>query len=170
MGALRTSRGSSKSDAISTRPMSGLSGIAIDFPATVERYGNDIDCAIDNFAEASATCVEGERELFCTLLGEKVVGICIVTKLDVVPAGINPDWPNLSGFIMNPYRGIGLGRFSLEQRLEIVHKNFGNNAWTLVRDGNLVSEHLVQSVGFKQTTSPPDENNRMLYTYDASNL
>ena len=145
--------------------------IAIEFPATVARFGGGIRRAVDNFTEASSKCVLGEREVFLPFLGEQVVGLCIVTKLDEVPEGVSSDWPNLSGFIMNPYRRKGLGRFSLEQRLEVVKNNFGNNAWTLVTDGNEVSEHLVQSVGFiKDPNAKPDEKNRLLYTFDASQM
>jgi hypothetical protein len=145
--------------------------IADEFPATVARYGHGVRRAVINLTEASASCVKGERELFLPHLGEQVVGLCIVTKFDEVPDGVDTEWPNLSGFIMNPYRGLGLGRFSLEQRLEVVTNNFGNNAWTLVTEGNEVSEHLVQSVGFRKVpNTKPDEKNRLLYTFDASRM
>ena len=122
-----------------------------EFPATVSRYGVDRDEAIANFEAARELYTIGSREQFIVASGERAVGMCLITNQIDIPEGLNPEAPNISGFIANPFRGAGLGRFSIEARMKVIKKNFHNRAWTFVKDTNLPSDHLVQSVGFRKT-------------------
>lgn len=128
--------------------------IADEFPQTVRKYGTSPEQALQHFEEAQDICQIGERELFIIFLGRQVVGLSLVTKLPAVPDIIPLSWPNLSGYIAHPYRGQGLGRFSLENRLNIVDEHFGGHAWTLVRDTNTASQRLVTSVGLARVKAP----------------
>lgn len=125
--------------------------IADEFPPTVSRYGGTASEAIVHMKEARDLCEVGSREQFIVYAGERAVGMCIITNQIAIPDGINPNAPNVSGFISNPFRGRGLGRFSIEERMKIVEKNFNNRAWTFVKDSNLTSEHLVISAGFQKS-------------------
>lgn len=125
--------------------------IAKGFPSTVVRYGGAVLEAVANMETARSLYEVGKREQFIVFSGEKAVGLCIITNQIDVPEGISPNAPNISGFITNPYRGQGLGRLSIEERMKVVKKNFNDRAWTFVKDGNLPSEHLVTSVGFQQS-------------------
>lgn len=125
--------------------------IAHEFPDTVARYGGTALEAKVNLEAAARLYATGSREQFIIFSGEKAVGMCLITNQIDTPTGINPDAPNISGFVANPFRNQGLGRISIEERMKVVKKNFNNRAWTFVRDDNLVSEHLVLSVGFQKT-------------------
>ena len=125
--------------------------IADEFPNTFKAHTDDIPVVITNLEKSRNLCDIGKHEQFIVFCGHRAVGLCVVTcELDV-PKGVRPSTPNLSGFIVNPYRAIGLGRFSIEERMKVVEENFHNRAWTVVQDGNLPSEHLVTSVGFRKS-------------------
>lgn len=124
--------------------------VKLEFPTTVKNYGMGVESAIRNLEEARNLYKTGEREQFIISSGERAVGLCIITSQLKQPLGIDASWPNISGFIVNPFRGRGLGRFSIEERMKVVENNFNNHAWTFVRHGNKRSEHLVLSVGFKK--------------------
>ena len=110
------------------------------------------------------------REQFIVSFGQRAVGLCLITNQIESPPCIDQAWPNISGFIMNPFRGRGLGRFSIEERMKIVEQNFGNHAWTLVRDGNARSEHLVLDVGFEKTDQKVDGwEGHHLFVYEGAN-
>lgn len=125
--------------------------IANEFPATVARYGEGASQAVANFEATRELCKIGEREQFIVFSNEKAIGLCMISRQIEAPPSVDITWPNISGFIMNPYRGQGLGRFSIEQRMKVVDQHFGGHAWTLVREGNAPSEHLVTAVGFRKT-------------------
>lgn len=139
------------------------------FPETVGRYGKNVLDAVENFEITKTLIKTGEREQFIVSCGEKAVGLCLISAQIKSPPGIDDSWPNISGFIMNPYRGRGLGRFSIEERMKVVKNNFSNHAWTFVRDDNLISEHLVLSVGFEKTDQQvAGWEGHHLYVYDGS--
>lgn len=143
--------------------------VATEFPATVVRYGSGVDEAVHNLEEARGLYETGSREQFIVLSGKRAVGLCLITNQIDNPPGINDSWPNISGFIMNPFRGRGLGRFSIEERMKVVEENFGNHAWTFVRDGNDHSEHLVMSVGFEKTEQAVEGwDGHSLFIYDGN--
>lgn len=121
------------------------------FPGTVKRYASGEDMAIENLESVLEYVELGKHEQFIVYFGEIAAGLCVVSNQTKCPPNVDPSWPNLSGFIMNPFRGIGLGRFSIEQRMGVVKEDFGDRAWTLVKDGNERSEHLVLDVGFRKT-------------------
>ena len=125
--------------------------IAHEFPATVARYGGAALNAKANLETAAGLYKIGSREQFIVFSGEKAVGMCLITNQLDIPDGINPNVPNISGFVANPFRNQGIGRVSIEERMKVVEKNFNNSAWTFVRDDNVISEHLVLSVGFQKT-------------------
>lgn len=143
--------------------------IAGEFPATVRRYGSGVQAAIDNFEEARELTKIGEREQFIVTMGEQAVGLCLITSQIDNPPGIDESWPNISGFIMNPFRGQGLGRFSIEQRMKVIQERFDDHAWTFVRDGNVRSEHLVLSAGFEKTDHAVEGwDGHSLYIYEGT--
>lgn len=125
--------------------------IAEGFPATVSRYGGDISEAATHMETARGLFRVGKREQFIVFSGETAVGLCIITNELDIPEGIIATSPNISGFVCNPYRGQGLGRLSIEERMKVVKEDFDNIAWTFVKDGNTPSEHLVMDVGFRKT-------------------
>lgn len=142
--------------------------IVAEFP-WVSKYSMGIDKTIDNFENTRDLCKPGEREQFIISFGEKAVGLGLINNQQDSPPGIDDSWPNISGYIMNPYRGRGLGRFSIEHRMKIIEQNFGNHAWTLVRDDNVRSEHLVSSVGFEKTYQKVEGwENHNLFVYDGN--
>ena len=125
--------------------------IAQEFPPTVARYGGIALEAKANLEVAASLYEVGSREQFIVFSGETAVGMCIITNQIDIPDGINPKVPNISGFVANPFRNQGVGRLSIEERMKVVEKNFNKSAWTFVKDDNLISEHLVLSVGFQKT-------------------
>lgn len=157
-------------DFTSLLPRDDNADIKREFPGTVRKYGENMSLAIENLEETSRHMKLGEREQFIVMMGDKAVGLCLITAQIENPPGVDPSWPNISGFIMNPYRGQGLGRFSIEERMKIVKQNFGDHAWTFVTNGNVRSEHLVQDVGFQKTDLQIAGNEgRTLYIYEGSN-
>lgn len=145
-----------------TTPAEGLSSllkradntdVMNEFPATVSRYGGDPLDAKANLEAARDLYEIGSREQFIVFSGEIAVGMCLITNQIDIPNGINPNVPNISGFVSNPFRNQGIGRVSIEERMKVVEKNFHNHAWTFVKDSNSKSEHLVQSVGFQKSNS-----------------
>ncbi len=145
--------------------------IAGEFPVTVEKYGQSAELAIKKLEEARAACETGSREQFIVFSGDRAVGLCLITNQIDIPSGLRTDAPNVSGFIAHRFRGQGLGRLSLEERMKVVETNFSNRAWTFVRDGNVISDHLVQSVGFRKTErAVPGWDGHHLYLFgDAEN-
>lgn len=125
--------------------------ITMEFPTTVDRYSGDVSESSANLEVAKARCEAGKREQFIVFAGEHAVGLSVITNDLDVPDGIDPSWPNISGFICNPFRGQGLGRLSIETRMQVIRQNFNSHAWTFVKDGNFPSEHLVVSIGFQKT-------------------
>lgn len=129
------------------------SDIKNDFPSIVKRYTASFDSAVEALNNGRKSFLEGQQEQFIVFSGGAAVGMSIVTNSIETPEGIDPSWPNLSGFIANPYRKRGLGRLSLQRRLQSVRYNFDGHAWTLVRIGNEASERLVSNQGFIRTST-----------------
>ena len=125
--------------------------IADGFPATVERYTAEHDEVVTNLEMAQSRFEIGKHEQFIVFAGERAVGLSVITSNLDIPEGIDPTWPNISGFICNPFRGRGLGRLSIETRMDVVRRDFESHAWTFVKDDNVISEHLVLGVGFHKT-------------------
>jgi predicted acetyltransferase len=110
--------------------------------------------------------VQGKREQFIVFSGQKAVGMAIVTNQISAPTEVPEEWPNLSGFILNPYRAHGLGRLSINHRVRVVHEHFGGHAWTYVRKGNIPAEKIVLGAGFTRTDIVvPGQENQHLYLY-----
>lgn len=134
------------------------------FPDTFERYTSDE--AEKNLVEAKELCEVGVREQFLIFSGQTAVGMSIVTSSTLMPEGIDPNWPNLSGFICNPHRRQGLGLFSLTERLKVVQKRFGGMAWTAVDLTNVPSQRMVQSAGLERIGQATiDGSAKFLYVY-----
>lgn len=140
--------------------------IAVDFPKTFVSHTAEIPQIVQHMENARSIYGIGQHEQFIVKSGAKAVGLCVVTITAPPPDASLIGVPNLSGMIFNPYRGKGIGRYSLEQRMEIVKDNFNNKAWTFVREDNLTSRHLVESVGFKrQEHDLTNLENSLLYTF-----
>jgi len=146
--------------------------IAGEFPNFVKKCVQGEANVRDALSRARESISPGRTEMFIVFSGVYAVGLSVVTNDVEAPRDVgNPDWPNLSGFVCHPFRGRGLGRLSIEKRMEVVDDNFGGKAWTLVRDGNAVSEHLVTSAGFKRVSSDNQKiDNRHLYTYSKDSI
>lgn len=155
-------------DLSSTLEHKGNIDISEEFPTTFAQYTGDIKEVARNLEVAQGCFKVGKREQFIIFAGEKAVGLSTVINNINTPNGVDPSWPNLSGFVCHPFRGQGLGRLSLETRMQSVINNFGKNAWTLVKQGNVHSEHLVTSVGFKKSELVADGwGKRDLYVFDS---
>jgi len=136
--------------------------IASEFPNLVAGFSSRGDVATRTFDSIKAAHELGVHEIFIISMGSRAVGLSVVSRQVSPPEGLDDEAPNLSGFICRPYRGIGLGRISLEKRLEAVDDRFNGIAWTSVRINNSVSNHLVESVGFKHLSTIEGRN---IYTY-----
>lgn len=140
--------------------------IGIHFPGTVSRYTGSFDTVAANIREAAEQCETGKREQFIAFSGGVAVGMSIVTNQIDTPEGVDSTWPNLSGFVLNPYRSQGIGRLAIEHRIKVVERNFGGHAWTYVRKGNVPAEKIVTGVGFKKTDIVvPGQEHQYLYLY-----
>lgn len=136
--------------------------ISIDFPSTYRAYTDGLYEVRDKICRERELYSPGEREVFIAFAGLIAVGLSVVVRNINAPQGVDPSWPNLSGFVCNPYRGMGIGRLSMETRMRVVRDSFDGKAWTMVREDNLQSSHLVSSVGFKVVSRHENYN---VYTY-----
>jgi hypothetical protein len=140
-----------------------------EFNGITARYGSGVKLAVENFEIAKARFTVGEYEQFIVSAGGRAVGLCLITNRLESPPDIDQSWPNISGMIMNPFRGQGLGRFSIEERMKVVERDFGNHAWTYVKYENDPSNHLVASVGFERTDQAVEGwDGHYLYVYDGN--
>lgn len=137
--------------------------IALEFPNLVANLTGRTDIARRTIHAMRSEYKLGVHELFIVSLGAQAVGLSVATTMVGAPEGIDASTPNLSGFICAPYRGIGLGKESLRKRLEVVEDDFHSHAWTSVGVDNVISNHLVKSVGFKLHAI---DGNRNVYTYE----
>lgn len=146
----------------------GNRDLQIHFPGTVKRYTGSFDKVAENLRETASMCEPGKREQFIAFWGKTAVGMSIVTNQVEAPEGIDNDWPNLSGFVLKPYRNMGIGRLAMEHRINVVNENFGGHAWTYVRQGNMPAEKIVIGAGFTKTDiTVPDQPYQNVYTYEA---
>jgi L-amino acid N-acyltransferase YncA len=139
--------------------------IAQDFPSLVARYARTDDGALRNLELLREQHEAGRREKFVVFVGERAVGLGVVIAGIDSPNDVDRSWPNLSGFICNPYRGQSLGKLSIERRMLAVRHNFGNHAWTLVRSGNVPSERLVTGAGFVKDVHNEHTDGKDLYLF-----
>ncbi len=144
--------------------------IRAQFPETVASLtGSPVEAA-QNLLKSQANCAPGRREQFIVFSGGRAVGMSVVRNDVITPEGIDSSWPNLSGFVCNPFRRQGLGRLSMQHRLTAVRERFGNHAWTYVKEGNVASEKLVLSAGFVQLgLTHPDHEDQLAYLYQGKN-
>ncbi|MGI9027611.1 MAG: hypothetical protein ACR2FM_02070 [Candidatus Saccharimonadales bacterium] len=146
--------------------MPGNQDIDAEFPGTLNQY-RDLKSSKQNLDQLVTSHEVGSRELFVVMAGSITVGQAIITVIKQPPEQVDPSWPNVSGWIVGAFRGQGLGKLSLQKRLEIVCEHFDGKAWTLVNKANHVSEANVLSAGFSRTeavlTHKPDHN---LFTWE----
>ena len=76
--------------------------IATEFPMSAQRYSGDFSASVYNLEAAAADCEPGRRRQFIVFAGERAVGMSVVRIDQDAPKGIDPAWPNLSGFVCNP--------------------------------------------------------------------
>ncbi|MDB5716429.1 MAG: hypothetical protein JWO15_3826 [Sphingomonadales bacterium] len=138
--------------------------VAAEFPGSVARYTGNADQVIHNLIETKYACRPGVRQQFIAFAGERAVGISAVRFADEVPSGIEPSWPNVSGFVCSPYRNRGIGRMSLLERLKVVDSQFNGNAWTKVKQSNIHSHRMVTHAGFEVIG---EDNDSFVYAYHA---
>lgn len=145
--------------------------IGKEFPNLAKRYSQGTVQEIATRILIDKTLQEdGRREWYLAYKDSAVVGFGAINLASSPAAsGLDIDSPNLSGFICKPYRGEGIGRFSLEERLKIVRSRFGGIAWTLVGLNNETSNQMILSTpGFvlcDRTTYKDEPYN--LYEYSA---
>jgi RimJ/RimL family protein N-acetyltransferase len=122
--------------------------IANKFPATARRYANpDTDLVTENLYETAEDSMPGVRRQFIVFAGNRAVGMSMIRHVDNYPNCVDPDWPNLSGFVCAPYRGQGLGSLSLRTRLGFVDREFGGVAWSKVKIENIPSHRIMEKNG-----------------------
>jgi RimJ/RimL family protein N-acetyltransferase len=139
--------------------------IALEFPASVIRYTGGENHVLANLEETVRDCRPGVRQQFVAYSGERAVGMSVIRFADEVPDSVQDSWPNVSGFICNPFRNQGLGRQSLLKRLEVVEEQFGGHAWTQVKKENAPSNAVVRRCGFLLTGETDGSN---IYTFHSS--
>ncbi len=122
-----------------------------EFPDTIKRLGTNVDGSVKDLQNCADRCKAGEHEIFVVYAGKIAVGLSWITALGETPETVEDKTaPNVSGFIIHPYRRKGYGRQSLLERLKIVEVNFGKTAWTLVDKENDASMAMVLQAGFMQ--------------------
>lgn len=137
--------------------------IGLIFPGTVRKYSGNPESVRENLVETANDCETGRRELFVVSDRGSVVGLSAIQRIDEPPVNLPSGTPNLSGFILNPFRGKGFGEESLRARLKIVDEHFDGYAYTEVRRENHVSRNMVEKVGLTAIAS----NEKFLwYVYD----
>lgn len=139
--------------------------ISVQFPGLFQAYSISLDSAVNTLEADKSQCEKGVHEQFIIYAGSRAVGMSVVTLKIPSPKEIENTSPNLSSFICSDYRGQGLGRLSLSARMEIVRNNFNDHAWTLIKDGNAISEHLITDAGFNKIRTNYDNSGQNLYTY-----
>lgn len=144
-----------------------------EFPRSFERYSAAQGAVVTDLLMSQAACYPGKREHFVPYASCLAVGMAAVQIVGprAVPEGVDPTWPNVGGFVCQPWRGRGLGTMLWKACLRSVHDEFGGNAWTLVRPNNIPSQITIQRVGFhKIGEMPPDdlEGPRDILIYQAS--
>lgn len=136
--------------------------IAEEFPSSVARYTGDIETVKSNLSEALEDCKPGVRQQFIAFAGSQAVGMSVIRFTDSTPEGIDNTWPNVSGFICRPFRGLGLGTLSLQTRLLVVKAQFGGNSWTQVKKNNTASNRMVTHAGFVKSS---ETDGHIIYEY-----
>lgn len=145
--------------------------IGREFPNLAKRYSSGTIQQIAARILIDKTLQEdGRREWYLAYKDSTVVGFGAINLTpSPIAGGLDVDSPNLAGFIGKPYRGEGIGRFSLEERLRIVRSRFGGVAWMLVGLNNETSNQMILSTpGFvlcDRTTYKDEPYN--LYEYSA---
>ncbi len=122
--------------------------IALEFPSTVQKYTGDIDEVASNLLNAQSECIPGERQQFVGFVGERAIGMSVIRFVDEVPDGVESTWPNISGFVCNPYRNNGIAKRGLSEELDVVEEQFGGNAWTRIKKQNAPSRRVATLGGF----------------------
>jgi hypothetical protein len=139
--------------------------IAAEFPGTVARYSGDPHKVLQNLRATQESCQLGVQQQFIAFSGRRAVGMSAVRIADEVPEAVDPSWPNISGFVCNPYRNRGIGRLSLIARLGVVKEQFGGHAWAKVKKTNVVSQRMVTHAGFVEVGEEADS---CIYVYRPS--
>lgn len=121
-----------------------------EFPRTIARLGTTHQGAVEDLQKTAERCEVGVHEVFVAYVGSTAVGLSWITAKGTPPVSIeDPSSPNISGFIVNPWRNSGYGREFSVGILKIVNQNFGGRAWTLIDKSNDASAALARSVGFE---------------------
>jgi hypothetical protein len=139
--------------------------IAVEFPSSVAAYTGDINKVVDNLIAVQGESYPGVRQQFIACSGLRAVGMSVVRFADKVPDGVDIGWPNVSGFVCNPFRGRGIGRLSLMKRLEAIDAQFGGSAWTRIKVHNVHSQQMVEHAGFVQIGM---DTEGLIYTYNSA--
>ena len=132
--------------------------IAKEFPQTV-KYTGDVENVMRDLAETRERFIEGDREDYILFAGKTAVGMSQIALPHYAYLNMDPECPITSSYVCNapegskPYRGQGLGRLSMEVRLDAVNQRFGGYAMTMVKHDNVPSIGLVLSSGFVLTGS-----------------
>ncbi len=134
------------------------SDIEKEFPNLSKNLSRSRDTAEYTLKSMCEQNEPGFHELYVISLGHYAVGLSVISRQATIPELASFKAPNLSGFICRPYRGLGLGRLSLESRINAVNERFDGQAWTSVNTKNIPSNHLVQSVGFILHSTINDRN------------
>lgn len=122
--------------------------IGLDFPGTLRRYSGYVEGVQEELEKTANSCETGRREQFVVFDEGEVVGLSAVQRVKTPPADLPTDITNVSEFILQPFRGRGLGEATLRSCLQVVDENFEGYAYTEVRNNNAPSIKMVEKVGF----------------------
>lgn len=142
--------------------------IAKEFPRTVE-YTIGIEEVLQNLTQTREKFTNGDREDYVLFVGKVAVGMSQIALPHYAYLDMDPEYPVLSGYVCNApegsrsYRGQGLGRLSMDTRLDAAKQRFGGHAMTMVKHDNVASIGLIRSSGFVLTGSNAISGT---YTYD----
>lgn len=142
-----------------------------EFPRTNERLGTTVEVAVEDLSNTADRCKPGQHEVFIGNVGNKVIGLCWITISNQPPQSVNPLSPNISGFVMYPWRRMGYGMHSLTGKLlDIINRGYNSEAWTYINKNNFASEELAKRAGFQlipEEPSVPEDYN--LFVYQSAN-
>lgn len=122
--------------------------IETEFPDTFLKYSSSPEQVYENLITVRDRCEEGVRQQFISFLGKKAVGMSIIRITEDTPDIFNYNTPNVSGFVCNPYRNIGIGKLSMRAKFPYLTEQFGGEAWTRIKIVNFPSKKVTQSGGF----------------------
>lgn len=121
-------------------------------------YGDSLETAQQRIkANQEAARADSRFDPLVQVLDERAIGMAVIDErlrakrcaaCDIPLGEIALSGPNTSSWIASDYQGQGLGKASLEKRIDRTREAGHDGLWTVVDDENTVSAHNVANRGF----------------------